>query len=280
MKWPKKKNNQQVPLSLEQQRSEKLAEIGAQLWASRQEQGLSLEQVVVLTRIPRRLLQAIEEGNLNDLPEPVYIQGFIRQFADAMGLNGVQVADTFPINSSRANSQSIRINSPLNQLRPIHLYFLYVLLIVCSVNGLSQLLNQAVLQANNSQSDTHSTQKSIVKPELTEPKQVKPELVEPKQSLEVQPVSDTLSGVKQGEIVQIGVTLKASSWIRVIADGKTQFEGTLPEGTHRIWKAQEELTVKTDNAGGVLMSVNQEKAKEMGEPGKEEEVRIAAKPKF
>jgi hypothetical protein len=30
----------------------------------------------------------------------------------------------------------------------------------------------------------------------------------------------------------------------------------------------------------VLMSVNQEKAKEMGEPGKEEEIRIAAKAKF
>jgi len=35
--------------------------------------------------------------------------------------------------------------------------------------------------------------------------------------------------------------------------------------------------VKTDNAGGVLMSVNQQEAKEMGEPGKVEEIRIAAK---
>jgi cytoskeletal protein RodZ len=280
MKWPRKKNNQQLPLSLEQQRSQKLAEIGAQLWASRQEQGLSLEQVVVLTRIPRRLLQAIEEGNLNDLPEPVYIQGLIRQFADAMGLNGAEVGDAFPVNSPRVNSQSPGINSPLNQLRPIHLYGLYILLIVCSVNGLSQLLNNAVLQANNSQSNLHPTQKSIVKPQKPKPERAEPKIAQAKQSAEVQPVSDTLSGVKQGEIVQIGVTLKASSWIRVVADGKTEFEGTLPEGTHRIWKAQEQLTVKTDNAGGVLMSVNQEKAKEMGEPGKEEEVRIAAKPKF
>ncbi|MBD2514249.1 helix-turn-helix domain-containing protein [Nostoc sp. FACHB-973] len=272
MKWPRKKNNQQLPLSLEQQRSEKLAEIGAQLWASRQEQGLSLEQVVILTMIPRRLLQAIEEGNLNDLPEPVYIQGLIRQFADALGLNGAEFADTFPINSPQVNSQPTANTSPLNQLRPIHLYFLYILLILCSVNGLSHLLNNAVLQASNSESEPYPQQKSIVKPEI-----VKPELTKPKQSLEVQPVSDT----KQKEAVQIGVTLKASSWIRVVADGKTEFEGTLPEGTHRIWKAQEQLTVKTDNAGGVLMSVNQEKAKEMGELGKEEEIRIAAaKPKF
>lgn len=269
MKWLRKKNNQQPSLSLEQQRSEKLAELGAQLGALRQKQGLSLEQVVVLTRIPRRLLQAIEEGNVNDLPEPIYIQGLIRQFADALGLNGVEFSGTFPISSAQINHQGKRNNSPLGQLRPIHLYFLYIFLIVCSVNGLSQLLNNAVIQSN-SQNSPYPKQKAIVKPELAQLKE----------SAQVQPVSDSLSALQQGQAVQIGVTLKASSWIRVVADGKTEFEGTLPEGTHRIWKAQEQLTVKTDNAGGVLMSVNQEKAKEMGEPGKEEEVRIAAKPKF
>ncbi|MCW5316380.1 DUF4115 domain-containing protein [Nostoc sp. KVJ3] len=269
MKWLRKKNNHQPSLSLEQQRAEKLAELGAQLWALRQEQGLSLEQMVALTRVPRRLLQAIEEGNLNDLPEPVYIQGLIRQFADALGLNGVEFSANFPISSAQLNPQGMGNTSPLSQLRPIHLYFLYILLIVCSVNGLSLLLNNAILQASNS-SQPYPKQKSIVKPEPTQPQE----------SPEVLPVSDPLNTAQQKQPVQIGVTLKASSWIRVIADGKTQFEGVLPEGTHRTWKAQEQLTVKTDNAGGVLMSVNQEKAKEMGEPGKEEEVRIAAKPKF
>ncbi|WP_375513172.1 helix-turn-helix domain-containing protein [uncultured Nostoc sp.] len=270
MKWLRKKKNKQPSISLEQERAEKLAEMGAQLWALRQEQGLSLEQMVALTRIPRRLLQAIEEGNLNELPEPVYIQGLIRQFADALGLNGVEFSGTFPISSALVKPQGMGDNSPLDQLRPIHLYFLYIFLIVCSVNGLSQLLNNAVLQANNSQNQPSPKQKSIIKPEIAQVKE----------SVEVQSINDTLSAVQQGKAVQIGVTLKASSWIRVVADGKTEFEGILPEGTHRIWKAQEQLTVKTDNAGGVLMSVNQEKAKEMGEPGKEEEVRIAAKPKF
>ncbi len=270
MKWPRKKNNHQPSLSLEQQRSEKLAELGAKLLALRQAQGLSLEQVVVLTRIPRRLLQAIEEGNLNELPEPIYIQGLIRQFSEALGLNGVEFSGTFPSSSAPVNSQSMGNISPLSQLRPIHLYFLYILLIFCSVNGLSQLLNNAVLQASNSQNQPYQKQKSVVKPELAQRKE----------PVEVEPVSDRLSKVHEAQAVQIGVTLKASSWIRVVADGKTEFEGILPEGTHRTWKAQQQLTVKTDNAGGVLMSVNQEKAKEMGEPGKEEEIRIAAKPKF
>ncbi len=244
MKWLRKKNNHQPSLSLEQQRAEKLAEMGAQLWALRQEQGLSLEQVVALTRIPRRLLQAIEEGNLNDLPEPVYIQGLIRQFADALGLNGVEFSGTFPISSAQLNPPGMVNTSPLDQLRPIHLYFLYILLIVCSVNGLSQLLNNAVLQASSNQNQLYPKQKSIVKPELAQAKD----------SPKVEPVIDPLSGEQQGQVVQIGVTLKASSWIRVVADGKTEFEGILPEGTHRIWKAQEQFSQRELTGFGKLKS--------------------------
>ena len=80
MKWLKSKDQYQPKVSLKQQQSEKLAELGGRLWASRQERGLSMEEMVVLTKIPQRLLQAIEQGNLDELPEPVYIQGLIRQF--------------------------------------------------------------------------------------------------------------------------------------------------------------------------------------------------------
>ena len=74
------------------------------------------------------------------------------------------------------------------------------------------------------------------------------------------------------------MTLKTSSWISVVTDGKTAFEGVLPQGSSRTWNATDQLTVKTDNAGGVLMSVNQQEAKEMGELGKTQEIKIAAKP--
>lgn len=270
MKWLSRKDNQPPTLSVEQQRAEKLAEIGGQLWASRQEQGLSLEEVVMLTRIPKRLLQAIEEGNLAELPEPVYIQGLIRQFADALGFNGVELSSTFPIVYQQVNPKPAWTTRPIKQLRPLHLYVLYIFVIVCSVSGLSQLLNDSALQASTTPIRTKTEKDSLGQLNEAPAKQVS----------EVKPESNTLMTTKDGQLVQIGVTLKASSWIRVVADGKTAFEGTLPEGTHRTWKAQEQLTVKTTNAGGVLMSVNQQQPKEMGELGESEEIKIAAKPKF
>ncbi|MBD2450593.1 helix-turn-helix domain-containing protein [Nostoc sp. FACHB-152] len=266
MKWLKRKKNEQPAPTLEQQRAEKLREMGAQLWAARQERSLSLDEMVVITKISRRLLQAIEEGNLEDLPEPVYIQGLIRQFADALGFNGAQFAKDFPVASAPVVTPPAPppVNRSLGLLRPIHLYLLYIFVIVCSVSGLSHVLNKAAVSANESQP----------KPETVS--QPAPE----EEAIEAQPVSETVNTDQENQSVQIGVTLKEASWIRVVADGKTAFEGILPEGTHRIWKAQDELTVKTNNAGSVMMSVNQQAAKQMGEPGKPEEVKIAAKPQY
>jgi cytoskeletal protein RodZ len=258
MNWKKSKDDNQPIVSVEELRAEKLASLGGQLWVKRTEQGLSLDEMVALTMIPRRLLQAIEEGNLDDLPEPIYIRGLIRQFADALGLDGAEFAKSFPIGSNRVNLTPGWKPAPFQVLRPFHLYMLYIGLIICSVNGLSKLLNNAAIEANNSQ----STQKAQIQPKQTP-------------SVQIQPVSNISTN---GQAVQIGVTLKEKSWIRVVADGKTQFEGELPEGTQRTWKAQAQLTVRAGNAGGVLVSVNKEEAKPMGDIGKVKEVIVAAKP--
>jgi cytoskeletal protein RodZ len=258
MNWKKNKGDNQPIVSVEELRAEKLASLGGQLWVKRTEQGLSLDEMVALTMIPRRLLQAMEEGNLDDLPEPIYIRGLIRQFADALGLDGAEFAKSFPVGSNRVNLKPGWKPAPFQVLRPFHLYMLYIGLIICSVNGLSKLLNNAAIEAKNSQ----STEKAQIQPKQTP-------------TVQIQPVSKISTN---GQAVQIGVTLKEKSWIRVVADGKTQFEGELPEGTQRTWKAQGQLTVRAGNAGGVLVSVNKEQAKPMGDIGKVKEVIVAAKP--
>ncbi|ARV61468.1 helix-turn-helix domain-containing protein [Nostocales cyanobacterium HT-58-2] len=264
MKWYRRKDKRESTPPIEQQRAEILADMGAQLWTLRLEQGLSLEEVVVLTRIPRRLLQAIEEANLAELPEPVYIQGLIRQFADALGLNGAEFSSTFPIGTNRVSLTPAWKTTVMGQLRPVHLYVLYIFLIFCSVSGLSSLLNTATLQASRNQDKQQVQKESIAQPRPSQNQQAQ---------LQLFSAVPNGNGVQQ---VQIGVTLKEKSWIRVVADGKVQYEGELPEGTERTWIAQGQLTVKAGNAGGVMVSVNKQQAKQLGEPGKVKEVTIAA----
>jgi len=59
----------------------KLAEIGAELKRIREEQNVSLQKIKQITLISERHLKAIENGDISSLPEPVYVQSFIRKYA-------------------------------------------------------------------------------------------------------------------------------------------------------------------------------------------------------
>jgi cytoskeletal protein RodZ len=72
-----------------------LEQIGQKLRAAREGQGLSLPQVFERTKIPINHLQSIENGQTEDLPEPVYISGFLKRFGDCVGLNGQSLSDEY-----------------------------------------------------------------------------------------------------------------------------------------------------------------------------------------
>lgn len=132
------------------QQRQKLRELGIYLQEVRHEAGLSLEAVASLTLIPLRLLRAIEAGDLDALPEPIYIRGFLKQFADALGLPGTELARTFPTVSEIKAAQVRRrvFHLPSLHLRPIHLYFLYLVLVFLSVQGISYAIKQQIQEVD------------------------------------------------------------------------------------------------------------------------------------
>jgi cytoskeletal protein RodZ len=58
---------------------------GTCLRRAREARQLSLRDVAGATKIPRSTLELIEAGNLDDLPADVFVRGFIRSFARAVG---------------------------------------------------------------------------------------------------------------------------------------------------------------------------------------------------
>lgn len=69
-----------------------LLEIGTMLREERERQGLSLDTVSDKTKISRSCLAAIEEGNDNLLPHPVYAKGFIKNYARLLGVDHAEFA--------------------------------------------------------------------------------------------------------------------------------------------------------------------------------------------
>src|SRR6185437_9223526 len=80
-----------------------LEAIGQKLKAAREAQGLSLRQIYERTKIPINHLQSIDSGQLEDLPEPVYVAGFIKRYAECIGLDGQVLADEYRQNGHADN---------------------------------------------------------------------------------------------------------------------------------------------------------------------------------
>jgi cytoskeleton protein RodZ len=72
-------------------------DIGVALKTAREFRGLSLQDVADQTRIRRAYLAAIEEMRLDELPSRPFTIGYVRAYANALGLDGEAAVDRFKI---------------------------------------------------------------------------------------------------------------------------------------------------------------------------------------
>lgn len=66
--------------------------VGRNLKLAREEKNLSLDEVSRATKIKKDFLSAIEEDRYDLLPGPVFASGFVRSYADYLGLDGQSAA--------------------------------------------------------------------------------------------------------------------------------------------------------------------------------------------
>ena len=66
---------------------------------------LSLKEAENATSIRITYLQALEEGEMNKLISPIYAQGFFKQYASFLGLDGEQIVRDHPALFAKSESQ-------------------------------------------------------------------------------------------------------------------------------------------------------------------------------
>jgi cytoskeleton protein RodZ len=90
------------------------ARVGAELRAVREQVGWKLPDVAAELRIRQPYLEAIERGDLEALPGPAYQTGFIRTYAQTLGLDGDEILRRF-----RAEGAGFVAKSELSFLAPV-----------------------------------------------------------------------------------------------------------------------------------------------------------------
>jgi Helix-turn-helix domain/RodZ C-terminal domain len=90
-------------------------EIGSSLRTAREQRKLDLADVEQATHIRSKYLQALEDERFDVLPGPAYVKGFMRTYADHLGLDGQQFLAEY---NARFPPDDAPEAAPLVRVRP------------------------------------------------------------------------------------------------------------------------------------------------------------------
>jgi cytoskeletal protein RodZ len=240
---------------------------GRYLQAIRLEKAISLEMVSKETRIRKDLLALIEEENHKKLPDEVFVKGFIRAYAEAIGADGDEAIGRY--NSRLQVIQKIQKSE--NDLKKTTIKFwprlilsigTLMCLIFLSVFGVSIFLKSP---STGGQEQPQKTQQEI-----------KPDSAEIAPGPQIPPVS--IGEQKQGKKIEKKFLLKIraneKTWMKVIIDDNEQREYSLEAGDNITFEANTGYNLLIGNAGGVELLLNDSPISLQGKSGQVVNVQI------
>lgn len=89
---------------------------GSYLRACRQDLGMSLEQIENITKIQKHILLAIEQQDMDVLPEDIFVKGFLRTYASVLGVNGPDLVRRYTAYKEKTVPKKTEITEPAPSL--------------------------------------------------------------------------------------------------------------------------------------------------------------------
>lgn len=260
--------------------------IGQSLREARERLGLTVEEAERATRIRAHHLMALEAGDLEALPSPVHARGFLKNYAEFLGLDAnailLRYADTLQARRRRPKATralgersarpSVRITSRRPRWLSMDLFIaagITLAVMVVLVWGLGRVM-AAVRERTQSagQVPTSTPPAPAASPTVT------PELLEasPGATLEtVQLVPSPspmsfLSNVPTGG-VDVRLLVEQSAWVRVVVDGSEVFRGRANPGQLLEYQGEQTVEVATGNGAGLHVFYNGQDQGTLGDLG-------------
>ncbi|WP_409253765.1 helix-turn-helix domain-containing protein [Bacillus sp. SCS-153A] len=96
-----------------------MTELGARLREAREAKGYSLDDLQSMTKIQKRYLMGIEEGNYEMMPGKFYVRAFIKQYAEAVGLDPEMIFDEYSNDIPVTNTGDLPELSRVQSRKPV-----------------------------------------------------------------------------------------------------------------------------------------------------------------
>lgn len=261
-----------------------MSELGTRLHQAREGQGLSLAQAAIDTRILQQSLAALEEGAYQRLPSDVAARGFIRNYAQYLGLSPDEMIELY--RRERGATDQIRVvpatNPPSTRTYVLPGFF-GVFLVTVALIGLSYVLLNALGRIG----DRARTAASIIETATVPPPSPLPTVAVSTAPLPALPPRAPTAGPAPGvgpagvaglpgpaaggaldeatptpaapivlEVVIARASGNENSWVRIQTDGNVAFEGIMRSGEKLVFQAQRRVFVRAGNPPDVSVTVN------------------------
>jgi cytoskeleton protein RodZ len=257
--------------------------IGPILEKRRLEKGLSLKEVEQATKIRTRYLEGLEREDPTVLPDPVYARGFLKTYANFLGLDGERLSREL------RDLRSPRRERQLNQEAPGTSDFEQPLITPGGIDGaerrrvsgatiltvvLAVLLLAAVIGALY-----YIGSRSAGSGAGDAPEEPAVEQEDPSPPRKEEPATETTTGGATGaagEAEEDAASETAPVTVRVIGapagltvsvDGAVALDQFAQPGFSQTFEAQNSVTVSTANAGAVEVEVDGENQGRLGRNG-------------
>jgi cytoskeleton protein RodZ len=249
---------------------------GETLRQARLDKGVSLTDAERETRIRRKYLEALEAEDTAALPPPVYTRGFIRAYAEYLGLDPQATVDLYQPVPRRDKAPPLRPVVPGDAIPreiPVR-QALYVLgaLALIGLLGFAWVRLQAVAEEIRSndglppvRSGTPTMPRGLPTPDTNAFASPSPAMPSPEQlSTPVPSPSPTV--VADGILVEFRTTARA--YVEASVDGRQALAETLAAGTQRsLPLGQESVIMRVSNGSAIEVTVNGKRQESPGGVG-------------
>jgi len=227
-------------------KSEKnLFSFGRYLQSLRLEKKISLGKVSEETRIAIGNLQLIEKEDLEALPAEVFVRGFLRAFARAIGADGEEAVRLYQarlnMEDELSDAGSLSDRSSLKPWLDLVLSLVALLcLVVLSLYGVSYFQNRVHMPETAETHGVSENSKAVISTEESVSKTQKDAPTKPPEKWVLQ------------------ITAIENTWVKLIIDNKDAKEYNLSSGEHMAVEASVGYNLLIGNAGGLELKLNGE----------------------
>ncbi len=256
-------------------------QIGAILEKKRLEKGLSLKEVEQATKIRTRYLEGLEREDPTSLPDPVYARGFLKTYANFLGLDGEQLSREFrdhraPRRERQPGYERLQkgeFDQPLinpggvDDAERSGVSGATILTIVLAVLVLALVIGALYYVGSRSAintSDSASEEEPVVEQEAEDDSSRE----EPVAGSETKSGADDDSSEDSPETVQVTVrVVGVPTGLTILTDGTVASDQFAQPGFSQTFEAERTVTISTANAGAVEAEVDGQNVGRLGQLG-------------